>query len=168
MKSDVTRHNPQKEEKSLQAWLNLAAAWAARQERCRNEAMAKLRSWSVPEEQFDKILLYLEKENFLNEKRYAHAYVHDKFHFNHWGKLRIKAALRMKNVSDDIIADGLAQIDEDEYLQTLVKLLQAKILEYGKQPSVQLFRKLTTFAAQKGYESELVYKQVSALIKEIS
>ena len=45
------------------------------------------------------------------------AFVRDKYRFNQWGRVKISQALRMKKIPADVIAEGLEEIDEREYVE---------------------------------------------------
>ena len=103
-------------------------------------------SWYVGENDIEKILSLLIEENFINEERFAQAFVKDKFNYNKWGKTKIISHLRAKSIPGDIINSALETIDNDVYRKSLEDLisghrrfvkaknqhdLKAKLLRYG-------------------------------------
>ena len=78
--------------------MNKARALCASKEYCISEVLDKLRSWGTDDNDSARIIELLEKDNFINEERYASGFVKDKFNFNKWGKIKIAAHLRAKNI----------------------------------------------------------------------
>lgn len=149
-------------------WLSKAMHWTSRQERCVKEVYEKMKSWGLEGPKADKVIDELMAEGFINESRFCHAFVHDKFQFNHWGKQRIRAELRARGISDSLIQQAMKQIDMGEYIEVLDKLLIARRKSYQTQTRIALLGKLTTFAVRKGYEPDLVYERVGTLLQENS
>ena len=96
------------------------------------------------------------EDDFINEKRYAVAFVRDKFRLNKWGKIKITMALREKGIEKELILSALDKIDEGEYQELLSMLLKNKSktikydFEYEKQG--KLFR----FAQSRGFENNVI------------
>ncbi|MBP5647389.1 MAG: RecX family transcriptional regulator [Bacteroidaceae bacterium] len=84
-------------------------------EHCRSEVKAMLERHKTDVVSICHILDQLEKEKFIDEKRYARAFVHDKLLFSRWGRIRISYALRQKRIPEDVIEEAISSIDQDEY-----------------------------------------------------
>ena len=133
-------------------------------EKAPQEILDKLISWSVSDDSAAKIVAKLIKENFLNETRFAHAFVNDKVKYEHWGKIKIAFHLRNKGISDELISNTLEDvIDEEEYLSVLADLLKSKMrgmeLPLAENDRAKLYR----FAAQRGFESALVSRALKVI-----
>jgi len=98
----------------------------------------------------------LEDENFLDEERYARAFAVGKLRHNKWGRNKIIYALKEKQIPDLTIQIGLQAIDDDEYIQVLKGVLSSKTVQ-GKD-EFSRNNKLVRYAAQKGFQFELVWK----------
>lgn len=134
-----------------------AAAYCATAERCVSDVRAKLERSLASEEQQQTVIDYLVKQGYLDESRYARAFVHDKFRFAGWGRIKIRYALRMKNVPDAAISEALASIDEEDYQSRLKSILQAKKQTLsGDDYAVR--GKLMRFAASRGFEMDAVIR----------
>ena len=83
--------------------LNKAAAYCAAAERCCSEVSGKLSAWEVPEDLKNRVTEWLLKEKYVDESRYCRSYIHDKFHFNKWGKTKITQMLRYKGIAQEVI-----------------------------------------------------------------
>ncbi len=139
--------------------------YCAYQERCHKEVIDKLYTFGLWKDQVDSIILKLIEENFLNEERYAEAYVSGKFRFKKWGKTKIKLKLKEKQVSEYCINKALKIIEDTEYQEVIQHLIKKKIEDYSKKHSgYQLKVKLTNYLLQKGFE----YEKIKVEIEEIS
>ncbi|HWK99451.1 MAG TPA: regulatory protein RecX [Parapedobacter sp.] len=133
-----------------------AEAYCAYQERSQQEVRDKLYHWGLHREDVEEVIATLITDGFLNEERFALAYASGKFRMNGWGKYKIKQGLKQKAVSAPIIRAALRSLDEQEYRDKLLNLLQAKgRLEKEKHPYKRK-NKLTRYALGKGFESDLI------------
>jgi regulatory protein len=95
--------------------LEKAMAKCSGREFCSEDIRNKLYSWGVENNDAGKIIGILIKENFINESRYATAFVRDKFKYNKWGKVKIAAHLKSKKIPSDIIGPAIDSIDHEQY-----------------------------------------------------
>jgi len=79
-------------------WLNKMCRICSTSEKSTNDILDKLKNSDLTDAETDEIIKYLIHNNFINHKRYASAFVSDKFKFNKWGKLKIKMALKQKGI----------------------------------------------------------------------
>ncbi len=137
-------------------FLKKARNYCAYQERCINDVIKKLHSWKLNEEAIKEIVFILKKEGFIDEERFARSFAVGKLRNNKWGRNKIFYALNKKQLPELYIQIGLAEIDQDEYINTLKGILSAKKInapnEYERQ------NKLLHYAVQKGFQAELVWK----------
>ena len=101
------------------------------------------------------------EEKFINEERYAKAIVGGKFRVKGWGKNKIVATLKSKGIVSNLINSSLNEINEEDYANTLQKLLVKKLASLKGETKLVQRQKLARFAMGKGYESELVWKLVN-------
>ena len=116
--------------------------------------------------QQNEIILHLQSNRFLDDKRFVESFVSGKFKIKRWGKLKIKHHLLQKRIDKLAIQTGLQAIDMDLYLETLKVLAQKKFLE--KKPKEDIWaikRRLCSYLASKGYESDLIHETVAEVIK---
>ena len=138
--------------------------FCAYQERCHKEVEQKLYDLRMIPEAKEKIILHLLQHNFLNEERFAKAYVRGKFSIKKWGRIKIVNQLKFKNISAYNIKSGLKEINEDAYVATLQKIAEKKLALIREPNSFKKKNKLFTFLISKGYETALVSKVVNTLI----
>jgi len=140
--------------------------WCDRQERCHQELREKLRKEKVYGEMAEAYIATLITENYLNESRFSRAYVSGKFRIKRWGRTKIVQELKRKRISDYCIKEGLTEIDEEEYVQTLQGILSRKSEDYKKEKNLYALKsKIAKYAMNRGYEGDLVWKELNNLIK---
>jgi regulatory protein len=137
--------------------LSKAMAQCSRREFCCSEMLVKLNSWGLGDIDSEKIISLLIKENFINEDRYAQAFVKDKFNYNKWGKVKIAARLRVKNIPGDIIRTALDVIDNELYKRTLSDLISGHRRFVKAKNQYDLKAKLLRYGLSKGFENSLLY-----------
>lgn len=141
---------------SLPQALDKIKKWCAYQERSHSETRHKLFDYGLSSKDIDEVLAVLVSENFLNEERYAETFARGKFRIKHWGKNKIKAELKFKQVSDYSINKALHQIDGKEYRQTLEKLIDKKLRETKEKVAYKKNYKVLQYAVGRGFELDMV------------
>jgi regulatory protein len=137
--------------------------FCAYRDRCRSEVVQKLRSFGVDGQKAQKYISWLEKENYLNQQRFVESFIHGKLHQNRWGRIKITAALKAKQVADDDISGGIAQIDAADYYKILKKTLESKAaLLKGSHDKIKR-QKLIAYAASKGF----TYEEIINVLKDM-
>jgi len=145
------------------AALKRAAALCSSQEQCSSHIREKLTSWKVSDSDAERIIDLLKKEKFLDDQRYATFYVRDKFRFNGWGKVKLRVMLRQKEIPLPVIEEALNQIDPELYKQTCTRLISEKSASLKESNQFKRKGKLFRFAAQRGFESDLIHQILSYL-----
>ena len=129
-----------------------AEAYCSMAERCTDDVLRKLGQWGAPEDAHGAIVDALRKERYIDDWRYAVAFVRDKYRFNQWGRIKISQALRVKHVALEDISAALEEIDEEEYESILVSLLLKKRQGIKANSDYERNGKMVRFAASHGYE----------------
>ncbi|HEY1053695.1 MAG TPA: regulatory protein RecX [Emticicia sp.] len=131
--------------------------YCAYQERSQQEARDKLYGYGLHSAEVEDVLCDLIGADFLNEERFAIAYVLGKFRIKHWGKLKIKQGLKLKRVGDNLIKKALLQINYDDYEKTLKELLEKKNALLKEKEGYKRRQKLVIYGISKGYEREIIF-----------
>ena len=97
------------------AYLQLAQL-CARAEHCQYEMVEKMRRWEMSDEAQARVMERLVKERYVDDERYARAFVRDKIRYNKWGRRKVEQALWMKHIDDSIRQQVLNEVDDEEYL----------------------------------------------------
>lgn len=130
------------------------------QERCHNDVKEKLYNLGVWKKDHDEIIAALIEENYLDEERFAIAFTGGKFRINHWGRIKIKYALKQKQVSDYSIKKAMNQINEEDYLALLKKLANEKYVSLKGEQYLVRKKKTMDYLIGKGFEMKLVNKEL--------
>jgi regulatory protein len=139
--------------------------YCAYQERSHKEVVTKLKDMRMIPDAIDVIVVHLIQNNFLNEERFAKAFVRGKFRIKKWGKNRLKLELKRKDISRTIIDIALKEIDAADYLETFHALAEKKAETIKEPNSYKKKKKLADYLLYRGWESPLVYDIVNTLIK---
>jgi len=126
--------------------------YCAYQERSHYQVERKLREMGMISDAVDHIVLHLLQENFLNEERFARAYVRGKFYQKQWGKLKIRQGLKQHYINDKLIDKALEEIDLSDYQDTLKRLIAKKNETLKAKNQYEKKQKLIKYLNQKGYK----------------
>src|ERR1700743_3931164 len=136
--------------------LEKAEHFCAYQERAQQEVRDKLYEWGLWPDVVENIIVNLIGGNFLNEERFAKAYVQGKFKQKGWGRIKIKQGLKLKKVPDVLIRKALLMIDGDDYVDTLSRTLEKKAAVLSEKDEYKRRYKLQQYAMGRGFESDLI------------
>ena len=137
-------------ELSKAKWLDKCEAYCAKSEHCAADVRRKLYEWAAPAEISDEIVENLYKNDFLNDARFCHAYVHDKVAYQSWGRIKIQAGLRALDLPESEIRKSLDEIDEKQYKSNLQALF--------KQRKSDSEEKRLRFLLQRGFTYDEIKK----------
>ena len=137
------------------AYLTLAAL-CAQAEHCQWEMLEKMRRWEVPEDAQARVMQRLISERYVDDERYAQAFVKDKIRYNKWGRRKVEQALWQKRIDEDIRKRVLDEVDDDEYLSVLRPLLKQKRRSIKAQNDYELNQKLMRFALGRGFTFDII------------
>ena len=144
-----------KQKTEQDAYLTLAAL-CAQAEHCQWEMLEKMRRWELPEEEQARVMQRLVSERYVDDERYARAFVKDKVHYNKWGRRKVEQALWQKHIDDDIRQRVLDEVDDSEYLAVLKPLLQQKRRSTKAANDYELNQKLVRFAVSRGFTFDII------------
>jgi len=134
--------------------------YCAYQDRCHQEVRSKLLSLKVYGDDLEDIMSALITEDFLNEERFARSYARGKFRMKRWGRYKITQELKKRKVSDYCIRKGMTEIDEEEYHQTIVDLIEKFQKANPQIDKRQLNQKTLEHLQRKGFEINLVLAEL--------
>jgi regulatory protein len=112
----------------------------------------------------DKIIQSLIDDKFLDEKRYTGFYVRDKYKFNKWGRVKISHHLKQKQIPEYIIMEAFDSISEKLYEENLEEILASKMRSTREEDPYKLKAKLYRFAQSRGFESNLILRNIEKLV----
>ncbi len=138
-----------------EAYLALAAL-CAQAEHCQYEMLEKMRRWEVPEDAQARVMAKLIRERYVDDERYAQAFVKDKIRYNKWGRRKVEQGLWQKRIDEDIRKRVLDDVDDDEYLDVLRPLLKQKRKTIKAKNDYELNQKLMRFAVGRGFTFDII------------
>lgn len=131
------------------------------QDRCHQEVEQKMKEFLLIPEAKDEILLYLIRENYLNEERFVRSYIRGKFYLKHWGRNKIKNHLKFKGVSEKLVQSCYDEIDAEDYVVTIKKIYQQY---YEKQKGLKEYQKQAKtikYLIGRGFEYDIIQEVIN-------
>ena len=144
-----------KEMTEQEAYLRLTIL-CAQAEHCEQEMRDKMKHWKLDETTQDRIIARLIKERYIDDERYARAFVKDKIRYNKWGRRKVQQALWQKQIDNGIQQRVLDEIDEKDYLDVLRPLLLQKRKATKAGSDYELNQKLVRFALGRGFTFDII------------
>lgn len=138
-----------------EAYLSLTAL-CAQAEHCQWEMLEKMRRWELSDEAQARVMERLVKERYVDDERYARAFVKDKVRYNKWGRRKVEQALWAKHITDDIRQRVLDEVDDEEYLAVLRPLLKQKRRTIKANSDYETNGKLMKFALSRGFTMDII------------
>lgn len=138
-------------------------AYCDKAERCHWDVQRKLIRMAVPYHEQGVWIAKLIEGNFLNEERFAHAYVHDHHAFKKWGWQKIKQGLKQKRISDALISLVLKDVPKDEEWILLEACAIKKWKALAEPHPIKKKIKLTRYLFNKGFEAGAIQQMVNRL-----
>ena len=146
------------ESEEFEKYLSKAQSYCSRAEKCESDVRTYLYKQGVDAKDIARIVDSLVDDKFVDNARYARAFVSDAFKFNKWGRLKIRQALLAKGFAEKLISEPLSGIDETEYMLLLESLLRTKLKSVRDDDEYKLKASIFRFAYSRGFEPELVEK----------
>ncbi|NMM46784.1 regulatory protein RecX [Marinigracilibium pacificum] len=141
--------------------------YCAMREVCSSDIRKKLlndKKLGLSKAQTNKIIDILIDEGFINEERFAAAFVNDHYKFNKWGRIKIKYMLNSKGIKEQYIDNALKSIPSEEYLDILRSLMKEKWSKLEKEEDYYTKKmKCANFLAGRGFESDLIFNEIEKL-----
>lgn len=142
------------EEQALQS----LTALCARGEHSTGEMVEKMRKWEVAEDAQARIMEYLVGNKFIDDLRFARAFVEDKITYNKWGRKKIDQALWAKGVDEKIRREVLDEVPDERYIEILKPLIKSKRRTIKAESEYETNGKLIRFAMGRGFDMDIIKK----------
>ena len=144
------------------------ASYCATSEHAPLELLRKLQRWGIEGDEAEEIVEQLKAEGFVDEKRFAVAFVRDKYRFNGWGPLRLRDELRRLRIPARYIDEALAELEEGEHSSPREQVLTLLRKKLRTLPSSLERRKakdrLMRYGLYRGYEYEEVREATRTIL----
>lgn len=134
------------------------ARYCAMAERSPRQVIDKLEKYGLSGHEAEKVFIALKSEKFVDEERFAGAFVNDKFTFNQWGRNRLKQELKLHDIPGEIIENAIYSIPDEEYTETVSALLEKKWAKIRDDEHFLSRKKKTIdYLLRKGFEGSVVF-----------
>ena len=145
--------------------LERAMRICSQNERCKNDIRLKLIQWDVPGEKHDDLIQKLVDDQFIDERRYSKLFIRSKINQNKWGKNKIRWQLIRKKIPEQLINEGLDEVNDEQYYDMIAGEIKTKMKQIS--PAIDPFKKkskILQFAASRGYEMNIVNEIIGEMI----
>lgn len=134
-------------------------------EKSTGDARRLMYRWGIAPADQQKILAQLTAQKFIDDERYAAAYVREKVRFSGWGAYKMRAALSSKGISKEIIARAVEGLDGEVMDGRLEKYLRRKKQVVKATTPYEIRSKLMRYGLSLGYDYEKVSDEVDKILK---
>ena len=164
--SEMTPPSRERKTKSAEQALQSLMHLCARGERSTGDAMRLMRTWGVPEGERSAVVEKLVAQRYIDNRRYAEAYTREKSNLAGWGPKKIALQLRLKGIESHIINETLRELDDDTRRTHLDERLRRKLRTTKATTNFELRGKLLRYALSLGYDYDMAYSAVDAIVSE--
>lgn len=141
----------------MNVFVNKLRKYCAYQDRCHQEVRNKLNSWKIYGSEREMLITKMIEEGFLDEERFARSYARGKFRMKGYGRRKIMAALKSRDISEYCIQQAFKEISEEEYQNSLRSQMEKRIAKNNLtdfEKRADCYR----FFMTKGFEPEYIEK----------
>lgn len=135
--------------------------YASRAERSSGDASRLMRRWGIGESDSARILQRLMEMGFIDDRRFADAYVREKNELSGWGVHKIRNGLRAKEIAPQIVEQALGRLmDSGRENARLDDIIGRKLRSVRAGTKYEVKGKLLRFGLSRGYGYEAVMEAV--------
>ena len=161
MRTDGVKRRTKTPEQALAALMRLCA----RAEKSTGDARRLMRGWGVDERAQEDVLRKLTEQRFIDDARFAEAFVREKVSLNGWGAYKIRAALARKGIDRATAERAMAAVDPSQNAERLRQQLARKMRSVKAATPYELKTKLMRYGLSLGFDFESVGDAVNEMIK---
>ena len=160
--AELKKRRDKTPEQALAALMRLCA----RAEKSESDARRLMRGWGVAESDARQVLAKLVRDRFIDDGRYAEAFVREKLRLSGWGEYKIRTALQRKRIDRALIDAALAEADRPAMGERLRRQLERKARTAKYSTQYELKTKLIRYGLSLGYDYETVVEAASGLVTD--
>ncbi len=124
----------------------------AKAERSSGDALRLMRRWGISDADSRRVLERLVADRFIDDRRYAEAFVREKMRLSGWGAYKIGATLRTKGIAQAIITQAMEQFADADVRERLSELLARRLRTLKAKSPFDARAKLVRYAVSQGYD----------------
>lgn len=155
---------PEKVNKTPEQALASLMRLCSRAEKSSGDALRLMSRWGVDPSKRQEVLRRLIKERFIDDERYAEAFVREKSRLDGWGEYKIKQGLRAKGIAADVIARHVGALSKDESADRLMQMMTRRYRATKESDVYKLKGKLLRYGLSLGYEYDCVSDIVERIV----
>lgn len=158
---DIARLKAQDEvEKAYERALNFLSY----RPRSEAEVRRNLRKKDVDDEAAELVVKRLTRAGLLNDREFARYWVDNRVKFNPRGPRALRHELRLKGISASIIADTLADLDEEPMACQAAEAGARRLARLEPEPR-DFRRKLKAYLARRGFSYEVIRPLIEEMVE---
>ncbi len=157
------RQKVEQRNKTAQEALSRLMALCSKAEKSSGDARRLLWKWGVPIAEHDAVVAELVRQRFIDDERYAGAFVHEKLRLSGWGPFKIRAALAAKGIDPATIGCAMEQAAPETKQGRLRALLERKMKTTKATSAWDLRGKLARYAQSQGYGYDEIKDAIDSL-----
>lgn len=142
----------------------------ARAEKCAGDARRLMRGWGLGASDAERVLARLVADRFIDDYRYAAAFVREKLRLSGWGAYKIRTALRRKQIARETIeaalSEALGASDPAQLAGRLDAQLRRKARTTKAATPRDLKTKLIRYGLSLGHDYEAVLETVGRIVTQ--
>lgn len=153
---------------AFEKYLNVALRYLSYRPRSEKELKDYLKRKKVEPLVLDKILLKLYENKFLDDTEFVKWWVEQRTKIRPRGIRIIKAELRQKGISDEMIESGIMNQESGAKndLGLARKLIEKRLLRYKNLSKQELYQKLGAFLGRRGFDWDTIKKAIDDVTKK--
>jgi len=132
------------------------SALCARGEHCQHDMLEKMRQWGVEPEAQARVMERLVRERYVDDERFARAFVRDKIEYSHWGRRKVEQALWQKHIDEEVARRTLDAVDPQTYIDVLRPMLKQKQRSVTGKSDYERYMKLLKWAVGRGFTTDII------------
>ncbi|MEG1864932.1 MAG: regulatory protein RecX [Alistipes sp.] len=138
----------------------------ARAEKSESDARRLMHGWGVAPADAERIVERLLRDRFIDDSRYAGAFVREKLRLSGWGEYKIRTALQRKAIAKEVIDEALEQAPREGMGERLLTQFERKMKTIRYTTPYELKTKLIRYGLSLGYDYQTVLDTASSLVAD--
>lgn len=160
--AEIRKKKAKTPDEALAALMRLCA----RAEKAQDDARRLMRGWGLAECDAEAVLAKLVRDRFIDDARYAGAFVREKLRLSGWGEYKIRTALQRKRIARGLIDAALAEADRPDMGDRLRQQLERKARTTKYTTQYELKTKLIRYGISLGYDYETVLETAAGFVTD--
>lgn len=160
--AEIRKKKTKTPDEALAALMRLCA----RAEKAQDDARRLMRGWGLAERDAEAVLAKLVRDRFIDDARYAGAFVREKLRLSGWGEYKIRTALQRKRIARGLIDAALAEADRPDMGDRLRQQLERKARTTKYTTQYELKTKLIRYGISLGYDYETVLETAAGFVTD--